>query len=305
MKAWGLLGVLACAVALAAPTTATAKPGYFVSDHFHFARAYLQGSNGFHLRIEGFSTNVNVTVQKGNEEVSYSSSAGQLRHDRMRVRLPGVGRIDVRFHEQSRSRKDPADNCEGPGELVRHGFFEGRVKIEGEREFTRVDVAAVRGTINDDPEQICRREDLGRSSASGHEELLEAATPRGSGVLSFFANEWAPWAGSRPVFFDARLIRRRGQMAISNSVGGFTEDPKAVIVEKPPLSGAVDPPGPFTGTATFQREPDGSFSWLGDLAAELPGIGPVQLAGPSFEAIACVDNNCKGSPTSSRFQFEG
>jgi hypothetical protein len=184
--------------------------------------------------------------------------------------------------------------------VVRRGFFQGTVDIEGERDYTRVHLRSVHGKIVDEPRRVCRDAGRGRSSGASQEELVEASAQRGKGVLSFFANEWLPVYGSRPVFFDANLVRLRGDMLILNSVHGFNEDPKVVAIDKPPLAATVTPPLPFTGSASFQREADGTYSWLGDLATELPGVGPVELAGPGFEARACLGKTCKGS-TSVRF----
>jgi hypothetical protein len=296
MKARGLL-VFVCAMTalVALPLCASAKPGYFTAPRLHYAKIVLRGSNGYHLLIHGFPGNVDVSAEKGNAEVGYYSSSGTFRHDRVRAKLPGVGIVDLRFHEQSRSREETADDCTGPGELTRSGFFKGRVRIEGERDYTRVDVRSARGKIFDDPKQTCHRDGRARHSAAAQEELVEAAGRRGRGFLSFSANEWPPFAGSHPVFFHAHLARLRGEMLITNSVDAFTEDPKDLVVSRPPLAASVEPPKPFTGTAGFQRESDETFTWLGDLAVELPGIGPVALAGPGFEAKACTGRTCKGS----------
>jgi hypothetical protein len=67
-----------------------------------------------------------------------------------------------------------------------------------------------------------------------------------------------------------------------------------LTVATPPRSASVDPPRPFTGSATFQQESSKNFSWTGDLSAELPGIGDVALAGPDFESALCVGLHCRG-----------
>jgi hypothetical protein len=296
MKARGLAGVLACVLAgLALPPGAAARPRYYVSSHDHYAEAKISGSNGYRLAINVLSGVVAVTASKTTSRVFYAPFDSQMRDGRMRAHLPGVGRIALRFHERSRSRKDPPGGCEGLGPLVRRGIFRGRVKLTGERGYTRVDVRAVRGKIVDEPRLICRRSGRARSSAGGQEELLQAAVPRGRGSLAFFANEFGSKFDSLPAFFGAQLNRLRGHMFVVNAVYGFTEDSEALAVDRPPLSGSVVPPKPFTGTATFQREPGGTFTWLGDLAAELPGVGPVKLAGPAFKAEACLGRTCKGS----------
>ncbi len=296
------------------PASAVAKPGYYVSPHDHYAEAHARGSNGYRLAINVFSGLVTVIASKATEQVLYLPFNSRLRDDRMRAHLPGVGWIDLRFHERSRSREDTADNCKGLGALKRRGIFRGRVKLTGERDFTRVDVRAVQGEIVDEPRQVCRRAKRARASAGAQEELLRAVIPRGHGTLEFFADEWDSSFDSLPNVFAARLTRQRGRMLVINSVYGFTEDPKAIAVGRPPLSGSVVPPKPFTGTATFQREPGGTFTWLGDLAAELPGVGPVKLAGPTSmpkpasAAIARAQRNRSlraAAPTPSPWRWPG
>ncbi len=53
----------------------------------------------------------------------------------------------------------------------------------------------------------------------------------------------------------------------------------------PELAGAtVQPPKPFVGTASFNRNADGSTEWLGTLSVALPGVGSIALVGPTFTA---------------------
>jgi len=292
MKARGLLGVLACALALAAPTAATAKPGDFTSSPLRYTDIRVEASHGYHLRITAFRTNVNVQAEDGDREVDYTVSDGNLRRDRIEARLPGVGWINLRFKERKRYRESPANNCEGPGDLVRVGAFEGRFRIKGEMGYTAFDARRVQGKIKFSPEQRCSQFSA-RASAASEEATLIAAAPRGRGTLSFEANRWEPFAGSTPLFFHAQLFRQRGQMTVANSIDGFSEDPKLLKIDEKPLSAAVDPPGLFTGNAEFLQQP-GDFTWLGDLAADLPGVGPVLLAGPQFETMLCLGRRCRG-----------
>jgi len=288
----GLLGVLACAVALAAPAVAAAKPGYFVAEPLRFADIKLKASHGYHLRITAFSTNVNVQAENGDREVDYTVLNGSLRADRVRARLPGVGWINLRFHETKRYRESPADNCKGPGDLIRVGSFEGRIKFDGEQGYSTLDARRVRGKIEASPKQTCTHRPA-RASAAGEEAMLLAAAPRGRGMLSFEVDRWTPFEGFLPIFFHAHLARSRGKMFIANGVDGFSEDAKLFEIGEQPLSAAVDPPGLFTGSAELLQQP-GDITWLGDLGADLPGIGPVALAGPNFEAMLCLGGRCRG-----------
>lgn len=297
---------LVCAAcALALPTDAGAKPGYSVSGPFRYAEAHLRGSHGYRLRIDAFSTNVNVKATKGSASVQYFARHGWLREDRIRARLPGVGWVFLHFHETSRRQEDPADNCKGEGSLVRRGFFTGSVRIHGERAYTRVKSHRVLGKIFREGQEVCRNRPAARASSTA-EETLYANGERGQGVLSFSVDKWPPEKGGfNALFFGASLVRLRGAMVILNSNSGFTEDTSAFAVAKPPRSAIVEPPAPFTGSATFTQEGSDTFSWLGDLETELPGIGPVTLAGPSFDANLCIDKKCEGNADESIRFFSG
>ncbi|HYQ78266.1 MAG TPA: hypothetical protein VEP91_04065 [Solirubrobacterales bacterium] len=288
MKARGLLGVLVCAVALVGPATASG----FTSTPLRYADIRVKASHGYHLRITAFDTNVNVEAENGDREVEYTVLDGSLRKDRIDARLPGVGWINLRFEERKRYRASPADNCEGPGDLIRVGTFEGRIRIKGEKGYTAYDRPKVAGKIEFSPEQSCSWRPA-RASAASDEALLIAAGPRGRGTLSFEANRVEPFAGFTPLLFHAGLFRQRQRMFISNSVEGFSEDAKLIEIGEKPLSAAVDPPGLFAGSAEFLQQAE-DFTWLGDLTADLPGVGPVELAGPQFEAMLCLGRRCKG-----------
>ena len=278
---------------LALPAAAVAKPGYFTSRPFRYAQAHLKGSHGYQLRIDAFNTNVNVTARKGNGTVEYVAYRGRLRKDAITARLPGVGWVFLHFHELSRHRS-PADNCKGPGSLIRRGFFTGWVRIRGERDYTRASVHRVRGKITQDVREVCHRRPTARASDDSKEELLFASAKRGKGQLAFRAEKWPPSGEFSALWFSASLLRQRHRMAISNRNYDFTENTGVFEVAQPPRSATLDPPAPFSGSAEFLQEPGHQFSWLGDLAVELPGIGPVNLAGPAFGATLCIGHSCKG-----------
>jgi hypothetical protein len=99
--------------------------------------------------------------------------------------------------------------------------------------------------------------------------------------------------------FVASFLHVRGKMAVINSQSAIREDAGPLEISTPPRSATVDPPSPFTGSASFQRESAKDFSWTGDLAVELPGIGEVTLAGPKFETALCLGRRCRGDEESS------
>lgn len=278
---------------LALPVTAAAKPGYFVSPSFRYAEAKFRGTHGYQVTISAGSDGVTVAAHKGLASVSYDDFKGKLKGNSIGIRLPRIGRVFVHFHELKRSHMPPAKNCRGPATLIRHGVFEGLVVIKGERGFTKVRRRRMRAKIVREPSITCRRRLTAHASAAA-DEFLFAMSERRRRYLIFTADKWPPSQGFSPLFFGTTLFRWRGSMAIVNSNSAFTEDSTALDVAKPPRSATVDPPGPFTGTATFEEKSKDEFRWAGDLAVELPGIGEVSLAGPKFKSELCIGRRCKG-----------
>lgn len=291
----GHLLPLLCAVvvSLALPAGAAAKPGYFNTPPMRYAQADLTGSHGYRLQIRADAGGVSVTAQKNNGYVSYFATRARLAGERIDARLPGVGWVFLRFHERERGHRAPADNCKGPASLVRRGVFVGSVRIRGEHDFTSARSQHVLGKIVREEGSTCQGRAEARASNAGW-QVLQAYARRGRGALAFTAFGFPTPDDSTMFSFSAALLRQRGPMSIVNQVGAPSESTAALRVESPPRSAAVDPPGPFTGTAAFQQESDKEFSWTGDLAVELPGIGEVSLAGPKFGASLCLDRRCRG-----------
>lgn len=52
------------------------------------------------------------------------------------------------------------------------------------------------------------------------------------------------------------------------------------------------PPAPFSGTGTFARTPESTFTWEGGLSIQFPGIDPLPLTGPRFETFYCALRGC-------------
>ena len=72
-------------------------------------------------------------------------------------------------------------------------------------------------------------------------------------------------------------------MKISRAVGAIGP-PADFLFDNALSTATVAPSPPFTGSASFQRNPDGTASWTGDLATTFLGLGEVGLAGPAFKA---------------------
>jgi hypothetical protein len=84
------------------------------------------------------------------------------------------------------------------------------------------------------------------------------------------------------VFF-ASTFERRGRMRISRAA--FVQGPERTFTYDSGLGAAiVSPRSPFQGSATFQRNPDRTTSWMGTLHVSLPGEPNLALTGSAFDA---------------------
>jgi hypothetical protein len=179
------------------------------------------------------------------------------------------------------------------------------IVFNGEKGFTKARASRVNGTVFESAKQVCKRQKEGGSESSFHFTLLSASTPRGKGALSFNATKFTspnsiPDAGLTS--FSVSLFQQKGSMSVLHSISQSSEEDSFAVSgpAKRPTMASVTPPAPFSGSASFQRELGSSASWTGTLATELPGIGPVSLAGPEFSASLCVDHFCPDSGGSSR-----
>lgn len=295
MKPKGRLLPLICALffTLAVPTGATAKSAGIYGSGDRSAEAHLAATHGYRITINATSGYLTVVARKGTASVSYISIRGGLKGERIHARLPGVGRVFLKFHEHGRPHGRAINSCRGSATAARKGVFVGTVKIRGERDYTSAVSHHVRGEIVQERDSKCHRRPAGDAGSAGF-RLLSASTTRGSGHLSFTALDFPVSKLRSYLLFGASFVRVRGQMLVTTTQSALGKDPDALAIAAPPRSAAINPPMPFTGSADFKQEVAEQFSWTGDLAVELPGVGEVSLAGPKFETSVCVDRRCRG-----------
>jgi len=286
---------------MAAPAGAVAKPGYFVTEPERRAVFTTQGSDGYRVKVEAVSgrhqrgARVYVTARKGPASVQYMVRGARAGDDSIDVRLPHIGRISVEFMPLDVTHGRVPDNCKGRRSRVEHGYFRGTIRLRGEREFTVVRRASAPGRIVQSYRQVCDNEE-GVDGGKGprfSSRLLFTGPEKGSSGVSFeaYESEFGKTIGGPS--FSAHATRFRERMAVFSSVdvegdpGQFTT-PEAGA----PKVAEVEPPSPFEGTATFRLTGSKTSTWEGDLAVELPGLGKVSLAGPSFWSVYCQDLQC-------------
>lgn len=298
--------VIAALVLLALPVSAVAKPGFFVEEPQRWSEFSLRATNGYRVQVSAAPTrrkrdpNVFISASKGQRDtVQYMARGISAEDGSIKAKLPGVGRISVRFNELKVSREAIADNCKGRASVIRHGLFEGRIELHGERGYTSLHSHSARGTIRQSFRQVCDQREPGHREAGGggsfHLKTLLAGRD-GKRRFSFSVSRFdlGPKFGEPSVFFSASSSTQHHGFFVINSVSAdgkpstfLTPDPAGTLE-----NASVSPPAPFHGSATFHLDSPTSASWTGTLGVELPGVGDVPIAGDDFWAALCEDAKC-------------
>lgn len=219
---------------------------------------------------------------------SYSVS-GQASGGMLRARFGDLGRVAVRFEPSGKvSRREPPRWCQGEPEVTRRGVFVGAIRFRGEGGYTEVTANRGRGSITTSPRWRCKGKDGAAGDGAGIlvEEALSAtvlgAFAAGGEVV--FATVRNDSSGEfAPVFFLAGTRQWLGPVKVERFGFGIADQKAGTFEFDPGLTTAtVSPPRPFSGSAGFQRGPDGTVAWSGSLAVSLPGAPNLALTGPAF-----------------------
>jgi hypothetical protein len=210
-------------------------------------------------------------------EVAYYEVPAELTDDTVKARFGQLGEVDYTFTPTLR-----AGPCSGFAE----GTFEGTFDFTGENEYVSFEVPRARGTFLGSPTKGCkeaRRAAGGKQQNAAEDEASLLVHTVGTLPLrSMIIFESA--AKHRPrVFFSAFESEEEEGMLIAR--GAQTLAPRSAFTWNLKAGTAhIDPPAPFTGSATFKRRPGGHSVWRGSLRAPLLGGQPFRLAGSDFQA---------------------
>ncbi|HVO54878.1 MAG TPA: hypothetical protein VMT37_10750 [Solirubrobacterales bacterium] len=299
--------VLALFALMALPAAAQAKPGVYVLPAQTSIYFQMPASNGYHLSVFTFSgrgkhsPNVSVLATKGDYAVQYAVHGRVSADGEIDARLPGVGRIAVRFQPTRVRHETVSRLCHGRASVIQEGVFRGTIAVHGERDYTEVHRRQAPGQVAQSFRQVCHYgpvEKGGGSKRRPKQTILFSQLDHGRRSLHFYAFEGdIGFARDNPVVqFNASVTRRHHGLFVSSSVTvtGKAGEVSASGPGVAPEEAIIEPPAPFQGSATFHLDSPKSSTWTGDLSVELPGIGPVRLAGPKFGASVCAGEKCRG-----------
>jgi hypothetical protein len=255
-------------------------------------RFQLDGSHGYRLLISARAATVTIGVSRGDDTPHAGSSTtyvarGTAGPKGIHANFHQFGRVDMKFHRTAEAVRGLPPDCFGgtTGAATIPGYFTGTIAFEGEGGYTAVDSHRVRGEVVLPPTEQCPLvagganpliEDPNAELPPAKTRMtLSALDKAGTGGLVFVARR-----AGKTGFYAERFgtVGRIGLLSIAYALG-----PRSSFVSDPQVShGVVDPPRPFVGSATLQRQADGKRTWTGTLAATFPGEGPVSLVGTQF-----------------------
>lgn len=276
-----LLPVIAAGLLLVAPNAQSAM----IIRGGKSAELSIAGSNGYRISVEGRGRTVSLSALRVRAESSVGTVYavdGKVSQSGLKARFGKFGRVAVKFKPSGRVKRErPPRGCTGKAAIARLGEFVGTIRFVGERLYTRVDSRRARGSVTTSPAWHCKKEPAqdGTAPAGGHLPELNAW----AGSLSFNASRFRIFGGLEGNLFLASVTDRLGGIRIGR-LASAVGDPESFVADEALTTATVSPPAPFHGTATFQRNPDGTTSLLGSLSASFPGVDDVALAGSSFSS---------------------
>jgi hypothetical protein len=318
LAATAALLVFALPASAAAPRyikePASVTPAIFGTATNGFSFLYFDISSG--LQAFSFSKKIG---EDSEESVSYFAIPGHKRAardaDHIDVRIGKLGHFRGHFVTTSSETRPPPRGCKGDPTTTDQGYFVGSFRFHGERAYTTVHSDREPGVLSRQGATECRiateprshehnsqaAEETARKADEEAQFRLLAADSKGHLVLNA-VREQDPPEPDGPAITTFEVTERGGRAGafrISRSVSMFHAGEDAARyflipnLAEPKAEATLEPPAPFSGSATFRLEGPKAASWTGDLAVELPGLGDVPLTGKKIYAGACRgQTNC-------------
>lgn len=283
----------------------------------------LRGTNGFQIEVTVKNRRrLTLAAQRSHDMIEGASYALRVHprrgSDDIVANLGKLGRIDVRFVPRKVKKERPPRDCRGGKFVTEEGHFVGLIVFRGEHGYTRVRAHRAFGAISRTPALNCRNTAAKSRKHARHErEVLEHTAERmeneeEEGIQADVLTAFAP--GHRLDLVASRVSnptkkgkklslanvvvtgsRLRGRIKERSEVFDLLDRGSVFRVRDrrlPTEEAVLAPPAPFSGSATFRRHRAQPPSWNGDLKVDLPGFGPVRLAGHGVRASMCEGFSC-------------
>jgi hypothetical protein len=281
LRALALLAALIAIAGLAAAPAPAATPGGPVDVELH-ARA----TDGYFATLTSEGDRLQLDLSRDLFEGVIYTFHGRVSSQGIHAKIGDLGAVDLRFTPTEKSRRvDPPEHCRGARATLTTGVFAGHLDLHAELGLTSLDSWRVKGQVAT-PGWQCQKTTFSQfveEAPSNITYTLLQASAGGEGP-SFDAYTGTDAEHPNPVgaSISAALETHRGRVRVGHyatafgHAGSFSFDSA--------LTGAtVDPPKPFSGSATYCSTCAPGSQWSGDLTVRLPGLArPTPLTGPAF-----------------------
>lgn len=311
--------LLLLALALALPAAAgAAKTRTVHEDAQTLAAIEGEGTNGFHFILFTFDRGVVLSfygraVNHGGSSVSYYATGrkelGGLDHGDLDIKVGNRGHFRGHFVTKSTKVEKPPKGCTGDPTTTEEGYFEGSFVFHGERGFTTVQAPRATSSLSHGGATDCqvrrgprrhaknsKKSEERAEKAAERDEFRLLAADRKADLIFQASREQSPPEADGPTLTSFDVTADGGSVGafhVYRSAFLFDIRPDAASsfltpnLEEPLAEAVIEPPAPFSGSATFHLEGPKKASWTGDLAVELPGAGTVPLTGKNLYAGTC------------------
>jgi hypothetical protein len=252
----------------------------------------LKGSSGYTIHVSvNPRRHLNLRVSKEDFSAEYTTRDELAATDRVKAKLRGFGAISVRFDPRGSVRHPTLPGCEKQRPTLQPGVVRGTIQFAGERGYTEVKAHEAKASIEDPKSWTCRY-GVRFEPRPRQRDWVSKFTTSGDGV-SFLARKYRlnVIEGGEVIYLAeaGEIFQRtssRPPLTIYRTVS--VPAPASTFRDAHPEHLSLSPPLPFSGTGTLARTPESVFTWRGDLSVQFPGIDPIPLAGPGFEADYCL-----------------
>jgi hypothetical protein len=280
------------------PATAAADSNHYSLDPGHTTHVELQGTNGFRVNLYAYNRDrVTIKVHKAGVVTEYQTRGATRGKYGAVAEFPGFGRVSFQFKANSRHHRfSPPPWCDGPDGVALEGRVLGRIRFDGEERYTSVDVRRAKAEVEIWPRLLCRYSEPGARRQRRKWTATFGAYGETAPNIEFLARRYTRRlrpASSQVVFNVFSGAREHGVFvfrsarAVADNSTFAVPDPK-----KSPENVILRPPPPFSGTGIFQRTPESTFTWEGDLTIRFPGLDPLPLTGERFAIDYCAQLGC-------------
>lgn len=210
-------------------------------------------------------------------EVAYYETSAEITEDGLKARFGQFGELDYTFRPTRR-----ADPCSG----FAKGRYEGTFAFTGENEYVKFEAPNAPGTFLGSAKRGCKepRRTTARVQQSGAREAWLVAHTHLPWPARSLLVRGIDGKDRRRVLLEAMQGEEVEGMLVVRGVRVFSAPPSAFTWNLDAGTAHLDPPAPFTGSATFKRRPGGRAIWRGSLRAPMLGGEPMILTGDDFQA---------------------